>query len=242
MTYSASRPRRPAPDQRVRDGDGVMAITADNVAAPPARAGVAVTAGSADGGTAPWAVEPASDNALLGRIAAGDQLALGEFYDRFATRVYSLARRICAAESAAEDVSQEVFLEVWRRAGRFDPGRGSAPTWLLTLTHHKAVDAVRLEATVRRHCLLASDDGWALPPGPGADHAAVGAIVADHVRDALAALAPAQRQVLALAYYGGHTQSEVASTLGVPLGTVKSRTFTALALLRDQLQPLHDLG
>lgn len=219
----------------------MIAMTTDTVATPPGSAGSGEAAGSAGGRTASGAADAAGDAALLGRIAAGDDLALGEFYDRFVRRVYSLARRICGAGAAAEDVCQEVFLEVWRRADRFDPARGSAPTWLLTLTHHTAVDAVRREATVRRHTRAASDDDWELPAGPGSDHAAVGAVVAGHVRDALAELAPAQRHVLALAYYGGYTQSEVAAALGVPLGTVKSRTFTAMAILRARLQPLHHI-
>ena len=212
-----------------------MTITPDMIAASPEPAGPGQAAA---GGTTRGAGASASGAALLARIATGDHLALAEFYDCFARRVYSLARRICGAEGAAEDVCQEVFLEVWRRAGRFDPARGSPATWLLTLTHHMAVDAVRREATVRRHTQPASDDDWELPPGPGADQAAVGAIIAGHVRDALAELPPAQRDILALAYYGGHTQSEVAAILGIPLGTVKSRTFTAMALLRERLEPL----
>ena len=209
-------------------------VTHDTVARTPEPTGPAHAAEHAEH------AEHAEDAVvLLARIAAGDHRALAGFYDRFARRVWALTRRICGSESAAEDVCQEVFLEVWRRAGRYDPARGSPATWLLTLAHHTAVDAVRREATVRRHIRPGTaDDHRDLPVGPGADQAAVGAVVAGHVRGALGELPPAQRETLALAYYGGYTQAEVAAILGIPVGTVKSRTFTAMALLRERLAPL----
>lgn len=198
-------------------------------------------AASGSGSGSARASDPAAsavDAAVLTRVGAGDARALGDLYDRFGRRVYSLARRICG-EAGAADVVQEVFLAVWRSAGRFDPARGSAVAWLMTLTHHEAVDAVRREAVLRRHTRPAGEDDWALPHGPGADEPAVGSIVALEVRAALAALPPAQRTTVALSYYGGYTQREVAAILGVPLGTVKSRTFQAMAVLRVHLRPLH---
>ena len=117
----------------------------------------------------------------------GDQAALGELYDRYGRPAYSLARRICADDGIAEDVVQEVFLAFWREPRRFDPERGSFGTWLLTLVHHKSVDAVRRESAIRRRTVPAAEDGeeWSAPPGPGADQAALGAVVAGQVRDAL---------------------------------------------------------
>ncbi len=177
---------------------------------------------------------------LLQRITDGDQSALGGLYDRYSRPAFSLARRICADDGLAEDVVQEVFLAFWRDPHRFDPQRGSFGTWLLTLVHHKSVDAVRRESAIRRRTVPAAEDGdeWSAPPGPGADQAALGNVVAGQVRDALGRLPVEQRQALALAYYGGYTQREVAALTGVPLGTVKSRMFTGVQRLRSVLGPI----
>lgn len=181
-----------------------------------------------------------ADELLVRRIVDGDQAALGEIYDRYGRPAYSLARRICSDDGIAEDVVQEVFLAFWRDPTRFDPARGSFGTWLLTLVHHKSVDAVRRESAIRRRTVPAAEDGeeWSAPPGPGADQAALGAVVGGQVREALNKLPAEQRQALALAYYGGYTQHEVAKITGVPLGTVKSRMFTGVQRLRGLLGPL----
>lgn len=180
------------------------------------------------------------DEQVVARVVQGDQEALGELYDRYGRPAYSLARRICVDDALAEDVVQEVFLALWRDPTRFDPSRGAFGTWLLTLVHHKSVDAVRRESAVRRRTVQAGEEGaeWSAPPGPGADQAAVGAVVAGQVRDALGDLPDEQRVALALAYYGGYTQREVAALTGVPLGTVKSRMFTGVQRLRAALGPL----
>ncbi len=181
-----------------------------------------------------------SDTQLVRRLVDGEGSALGELYRRYGRACYSLARRICADDGFAEDVVQEVFLAFWRDPKRFDPERGAFGTWLLTLVHHKSVDAVRRESAIRRRTVPASEDGdeWSAPPGPGADQAALGKVVAGQVRDALGRLPAEQRQALALAYYGGYTQREVAALTGVPLGTVKSRMFTGVQRLRSVLGPL----
>lgn len=180
-----------------------------------------------------------TDATLLEHIVNRSAEALAQLYDRFGRPAYSLARRICVDEALAEDVVQETFLVVWRDPGRFDPDRGAVSSWLLTLVHHRAVDAVRREATRRRRTVPPSADGedWNVPPGPGADQAALGAVVAGKVRDALAELPADQREALALAYFGGYTQREVASLVGVPLGTVKSRMFAGTRKLRTLLGP-----
>ncbi len=187
--------------------------------------------------------EGPSDVELVRRLGDADGAALSQLYQRFGRPCYSLARRICADEGLAEDVVQEVFLTLWRDPSRFDPARGSFATWLLTLIHHKAVDAVRRESTIRRRMVAAPEAGedWSPTPVPGADQAAMARVAAGQVRAALHRLPVEQRQVLALAYFGGHTQREIAVLTGVPLGTVKSRMFTAVqrlrSLLADQLGP-----
>jgi RNA polymerase sigma factor (sigma-70 family) len=187
--------------------------------------------------------EGSSDADLVRRIGEADGAALSQLYQRFGRPCYSLARRICADEGLAEDVVQEVFLTLWRDPSRFDPSRGGFATWLLTLIHHKAVDAVRRESTIRRRMVAAPEAGedWSPTPVPGADQAAMARVEAGQVRAALHRLPLEQRQVLALAYFGGHTQREIAVLTSVPLGTVKSRMFTAVQRLRsmlaDQLGP-----
>lgn len=181
-----------------------------------------------------------SDGELVRRIGSGDQQAMAALYDRYARQSYSLARRICADDGIAQDVVQEAFLAFWRDTTRFDSTKGSFGTWLLTLVHHKSVDAVRRESALRKRTVPASEDGqeWSAPPGPGADQVAIGAVFAEYVQDALGRLPEEQRQAIVLAYYRGYTQREVAAITGVPLGTVKSRMFTGLQRLRGLLGPL----
>lgn len=177
-----------------------------------------------------------TDVTLLERIVERQTDALDELYGRFGRPAYSLARRVCVDETLAEDVVQEVFLLIWRDPQRFDARRGSVSSWLLTMVHHRSVDAVRREVTRRRRVAAPAEGADAiLPTGPGADHDALGAVEAGKVRDALAQLPADQREALALAYFGGYTQREVASLVDVPLGTVKSRMFAGVRKMRDLL-------
>jgi RNA polymerase sigma-70 factor, ECF subfamily len=172
-----------------------------------------------------------SEEALLARVARGDEAALGEVYDRFGRVAYGLALRILRDERLAEDAVQEAFLAVWRQAASYRPDRAKAQTWILTLVHRRAVDLVRREERRRAD---------ALEPGsePAGASAAEDAELRDRrtaVQAALAQLPDDQRRPIELAYYGGLTQSELADQLGLPLGTIKSRMFAGLKRLQELL-------
>ena len=175
------------------------------------------------------------DGQLVALVAERDAGAMEALYDRYGKPAYSLARRILADEALAQDVVQEVFLSLWRDAERFDARRGTVATYLLSMTHHRAVDVARREENQRRW--RASDEMLELTPDPGAG--VEGEVEASErraeVRAALHELPPAQREALALAYFGGYTQREVASLVGVPLGTVKTRMAAGMRRLKDAL-------
>jgi len=171
------------------------------------------------------------DEEVLARVARADEDALGELYDRFGRVAYGLAFRILRDPALAQDAVQDAMLSAWRTAASFDPLRGKASTWLLTLVHRRAVDVVRREDRRRAQPL----DDAPIASGDATDETAEVRMQRRAVQAALAQLAPEQREALELAYYGGLSQSELAERLGVPLGTVKSRMFAALAKLRDLL-------
>ena len=173
-----------------------------------------------------------SDEALVAWLARGDESALAELYDRFGRPAYGLALRILRDDRLAEDAVQEAFLNAWRSAPGFQPERGKAATWLMTLVHRRAVDLVRREERRRAEPM----DGVAHPTGDATDQEAFLRLQRERVQAAPKELPDAQRETLELAYYGGFTQSELAERLGQPLGTIKSRMFGGLARLRELLQ------
>jgi RNA polymerase sigma-70 factor (ECF subfamily) len=174
------------------------------------------------------------DGELIRRLTAGDEGALEVLYERYGRRCFALARRILDDAQLAEDVVQQVFLALWQGTG-YDPARGAVGTWLLSVTHHKAVDSVRRESTRRRRLAGEQVALETAAVGPGPDEQAWTALRAERTRDGLRGLPPEQREVLLLAYYGGYTQREIAEMSGLPLGTVKSRTLTAMRKLREVL-------
>jgi RNA polymerase sigma-70 factor (ECF subfamily) len=171
------------------------------------------------------------DPELLLACADGDEQALGSLYDRYGKLAYGVALRVLRDAALAEDAVHDAFLTVWRRAVTFDPARGQASTWILTLVHRRAVDLVRRQ---HRFNTLPAQLKAASPPAPGAgmDEHVTRRIA---VQAALRRLSSAEREVLDLAYWGGLTQPQIATALGIPLGTVKSRTLNALVKLRDAL-------
>ncbi|XAO67376.1 ECF RNA polymerase sigma factor SigK [Diaminobutyricibacter sp. McL0608] len=178
-------------------------------------------------------VEPAIDD-LLERTANGDQAAFGELYDRLAPRVLGLIRRLVVDQAQSEEVAQEVFLEVWQSATRFDPNKGRAIGWIMTIAHGRAVDRIRAsQASRERDVRIGIRD---LPQE--FDQVAESAeVTIEHrrVMGAMARLSESQREAVGLAYYGGLTQTEIADRLGIPLGTVKTRLRDGMIRLRDEL-------
>jgi RNA polymerase sigma-70 factor (ECF subfamily) len=163
-------------------------------------------------------------------VARGDQSAFETVYDQFAGPVYGLVRKVLRDPAQSEEVAQEVLLDVWRTASRFDPDRGSASAWVMTIAHRRAVDRVRSEnaATVREQKLIPV-------PEAGNDVAELveGELDRQRVLHCLDSLSPLQAESVTLAYYGGYTYSQVAELLDVPLGTVKTRIRDGLIRLRD---------
>jgi len=188
------------------------------------------------GATAPETSRPETsdpDRDLLARLVAGELDALEGLYERYRTMAYSIALRITGEPAAAEDVVQEAFLGAWRNAARYAEGRGSVKTWLLSIVHHRAIDAIRRRKPTTE--LPDGDTGLRTPVAltlPDVWGEVVVGVDRDAVVTALAGISTVQREALELAYYGGLTQVEIAERLALPLGTVKSRMRLGILGLR----------
>ncbi len=180
------------------------------------------------------------DRALVARVTEGDGGALEALYARYGRACYGLARRILADEQFAQDVVQEVFLTVWRDAHRFDTTRGGFSTWLLTMTHHKSVDAVRREENLRKRRTTADMLEEREVDGPKVHDEVWSTLRRERVREALKTLPDPQKEALTLAYFGGYTQREIAGLTNTPLGTVKTRMLAGMRRLKGGLEGLHD--
>jgi RNA polymerase sigma-70 factor (ECF subfamily) len=175
----------------------------------------------------------ASDVTLAMAIARWDQEALAEVYRRNAGPVFGLARRVLADAAVAEEVVQEVFLRLWHEPGRYDPERGSLRTFLLSQVHSRSVDMLRSDTARRQREVR---DARSTASGQyDVEHEFLDIAVAEGVRDAMGVLQPGERSAIELAYFGGHTYREVASILGEPEGTIKSRIRSGMRRMQSSL-------
>jgi RNA polymerase sigma-70 factor (ECF subfamily) len=172
---------------------------------------------------------------LLGRVGRGDERAFTALYDLTSARVYGLIRRVLRDPAQSEEVTQEVMVEVWRTAARFDSGKGSATAWMFTIAHRRAVDRVRSEQAgaerVRKVAAASAET-----PYDEVVEAATARIEQQQVRRCLDGLTELQREAITLAYYGGHSYREVADLLDTALPTVKTRMRDGLIRMRDCLE------
>jgi RNA polymerase sigma factor (sigma-70 family) len=187
---------------------------------------------------APMRDEDLVDLDLHRGLSAGDRAAFDGLYRRYSGPAYGLAFRVTGQQILAQDVVHDAFIALWRAPEAYDPARGPFRTFFLSLVHHRAVDTVRREERLRRRTERAAN----LEPVADEDVAdrvvdeAFLAVRRAEVRGALEDLSPEQRQALDLAYFGGKTQAQIAEELGIPLGTVKTRTLAALRKLRKALE------
>jgi RNA polymerase sigma-70 factor (ECF subfamily) len=184
-----------------------------------------------------------NDAALVRQVAERQPQALAELYDRFAPTLLALARRILANHSDAEEVLQEVFVQVWDRGQRYDPARSSVSTWLVLITRSRAIDRLRNRKVVDRTHEASARAAPGEPAGLGEPSTSPEAVENVFIRERrervqreMAVLPAEQRQVLEMAFYEGLTQSEIAAKAGLPLGTVKTRTLLAMKKLRNALR------
>jgi RNA polymerase sigma-70 factor (ECF subfamily) len=178
-------------------------------------------------------IDNARLSAQIDRVANGDQAAFAALYDELAPLVFGIVKRVVRDGAHAEEVTQEVFVDLWRLAARFDAGRGNVKTWAATIAHRRAVDRVRSEQSHRNRERI---DAVAAPtPTSGPDELAVDGDSRQRAVSALGQLSAPQREALELAYYGGLTHVEVADRLGIALGTAKTRIRDGLLRLRSVL-------
>lgn len=215
------------------EGDDRDPCSADDAAdrAP----GAQTVAGLAARTTADGA-DPAALAALLQRVGAGDEAAFGELYDATVGRVYGLALRVLREPRAAEEVAEDAFFQVWREARRFDPARGRPLAWILTIARSRALDHLRRRDPAG--CHPDPDSLLETEPAVGGPQDLLAATrECGRLHDALAALDPVPRQMIALAFFRGFTHEEIALHAALPVGTVKSHIRRALLALRGILAP-----
>jgi len=181
------------------------------------------------------ASQPAPDSALIAKMTTGDESALSALYDRYSPMLFCMLTRVLIDRQAAEEVLQDVFLQLWRNASRFDANRGSLPTWLMVIGRNRAIS--RLRGRRDREVLEEQEGDFAstFASSQNIEDDAARAQSAKSIKTALDKLPAEQRQAVELAYFEGMTQSEIAAKTGAPLGTVKTRMRTAMQSLRQTL-------
>jgi RNA polymerase sigma-70 factor (ECF subfamily) len=179
--------------------------------------------------------EDIADADLVRSMQNGDQGAIATLYDRYSGVAYGLAVRITGDRTLAEDVVQEAFVSVWKQCGRFNPARGQVKSWLLTIVHHRAIDAVRRRTNRAERALPEGPDEFIAQHGRP-DELADATLDAVALRDAVNAVPEDQRRTIEMAYFEGLTHVEIAQRMGVPLGTVKSRLRIGLEKMRESLK------
>jgi RNA polymerase sigma-70 factor (ECF subfamily) len=186
----------------------------------------------------------ADDGGLVGRMAQGDEQALGVLYDRWQPLLFSVAVQVLGDVDDAEEVLEETFWQAWRQAGRYEPGRGAVSTWLTMMVRSRALDRARARRRLREEgweeLPEPADDGELLPVAGSPLAAAEQAELRTLVARALGQLPAEQRETVELAYFRGMSQSEIAEATGQPLGTVKTRARLALQKLREALSMLRE--
>jgi RNA polymerase sigma-70 factor (ECF subfamily) len=180
--------------------------------------------------------EPREINAVLASVASGDRAAFARLYDAVISPVFGLIRRIVRDAAISEEVTQDVMLEIWRTAPRYDPTQGSALSWVFTIARHRAIDRVRSEQASRDRTAKVAL-GQLDREHDVVSEAAMRDADRSTVTSALSALSQLQRQAIELAYYDGLTQNQIADRLGVPLGTIKTRIRDGMLRLAETLRP-----
>ena len=179
------------------------------------------------------------DLGLLMKVVKGDEGALGELYDRYASVIFTIALRIVKREEEAEDLVQETFLQVWNKSSMFEGSKGSVYTWVTTIARRKAIDRLRSKSAVHAGTTV-DEEAYVRIPDPAFHsnplNAAISAEYEDLIKQGLALLSDEQRDIIDLSYFDGYTQSQIAEKLQIPLGTVKTRMRTGMINLRDFLK------
>jgi len=184
--------------------------------------------------------QEAADDEMMRRLIGGDENAFASFYRRFAPGLFSIIYQILQDQKESEDVLQEAFVQMWKKASTYDAGRSALFTWAVMISRNKAIDRLRSRQRRSRVVEAAAAELAAVPPESAerADAALGQNEERDRVRTALTKLPDSQREAIDLAFFSGMTQVEISNKLGAPLGTVKARIRRGLIALRDVLEPV----